>query len=38
MMKVVFGWRDQSLRGSDSLYLQEGEERLTGDEQWSQEA
>ena len=37
-MMIVFGWRDRSLRGSDLLYLQEGEERLTGDEQRSQEA
>ena len=36
-MMIVFGWRDRSLRGSDLLYLQEGEERLTGDEQRSQE-
>ena len=35
--EVVFGWRDWSLLGSDLLYIKEGEERQTGDEQLYQE-
>ena len=37
MTEAVLGWRDWSLLGSDLLYILEGEEKQTGDEQLSQE-